>query len=368
MVLLFGENGQGKSNLLEALYMLAIAKSHRASGDRELVRWRQTGDLLHAQVAAVAEHDSGSVRVQIDFRSSSARGALEDNGTGDVPAVDKYVRVNGVPRRSSDLVGEVTAVLFTAQDLDIVIGPPTARRRYLDILVSQVDRRYLKSLQKYQRVVYQRNHLLKSIGAGRSKPSELDFWDDELVAEGAYIMDRRSEAISALSEAAGPIHRGLTGTEQLDLAYAPSAAPEPSYQDAAGGLRRTLDAQRDREIASGFTTVGPHRDDLQMLLDGMDAGQFASRGQCRTLVLAMKLAEARYLKEQRGREPVLLLDDVLSELDSSRREHVLGTVEQFRQSLITTSDRSSVPETFRSRTAMFAVRDGGVELEAAGPA
>ena len=371
MVLLHGGNGQGKSNVLEALYLLAIVKSPRASADRELVRWQALESEAHAQVSAVAQRDAGHVRVQIDFRTVSPT-TRPDEGPVDDPEeghrgpkpVQKCVRVNGVPRRGSDAVGEVNAVMFSAQDLELVLGRPTVRRRYMDILISQLDNRYLRDLQRYQRVVSQRNHLLKAVRQGRSHPGELDFWDDELVETGRYVMARRVDTVRLLSDIAGPVHGELTGNgETVELAYRPSVeiGSGASEDELDESLRKGLEINRPRELAQGFTVCGPHRDDLQMLLDGMDAGVYASRGQCRTVVLAMKLAEARYLSEQRGQEPVLLLDDVLSELDATRRSHVLDRASAYQQCFITSADVDPIGQEYLSRMSRFAVGNGRVE-------
>ena len=363
MVLLQGENGEGKSNLLEAVYLLAIAKSHRASTERELVRRQAIGEETHTQVLAIVERDKGRVRVQIDFRTT------QDAGDGDVEGAEsattqKYVRVNGVPRRSSELVGEINAVMFGAQDLELVLGPPPVRRRYLDILISQLDKRYLRALQRYQRVVSQRNHLLKTIREGRAQKGELDFWDDELVETGSQIVARRADTVRTLSDIAGPIHWELTGDgEALALCYRPSVETSAgaSEDELGQSFRRTLELGRTREVAQGYTVYGPHRDDMQMLLNDMDAGLYASRGQCRTVVLAMKLAEARYLRDQRGQEPILLLDDVLSELDAARRAHVLDRARQYQQCFITTADVGSIGGESLSLMSRYVVSGGRVE-------
>ena len=186
MVLLQGNNGHGKSNLLEAVYLLVIAKSQRASTERELVRRESVGVEFFSQVAAVVQREDGPVRIQVDFKNSVSethRGDAEERLN-----VQKYVRVNGIPRRASELVGEINAVMFSAQDLDMVYGSPGLRRRYMDILISQVDREYLRAVQRYQRVVVQRNHLLKGIKGGRSRPSDLEFWDGELVKSGGVVV------------------------------------------------------------------------------------------------------------------------------------------------------------------------------------
>lgn len=351
-----GDNGHGKSNLLEALYLLAIAKSPRAAADRDLVRWTES-EATHSQVAAVAVRDDGDVRIQIDLIG----GVRPSNNGTETGSLEKHIRVNGVNRRASDLVGEVNAVMFNAQDLDIVLGPPTLRRRYLDVLISQIDSRYLREMQTYQRVVYQRNHLLKSVRAGRSNPAELDYWDSQLLATGRYILERRLETVAELAEICGPIHRDLTDDgAALALTYAPTIDLDSDGSALDEAFARTVEGGRDRDVAAGFTMAGPHRDDLRVLLNGMAAGTYASRGQCRSIVLAMRLGEARYLSARRGQEPVLLLDDVLSELDASRRARVLESVCGYQQCFVTTSDISAIEPRFIADMAVFTVRDGRV--------
>lgn len=374
IVLVQGRNGQGKSNLLEAVYMLAIAKSPRALADREVVRWQAADEDGYAQLSAVAQRDDGPVRVQIDFLGGVARDTnpgVED-AAGDLQQpLRKYLKVNGVPRRTSEVIGEINAVMFGAPDLDLVLGPPTVRRRYLDILISQIEHAYLMALQRYQRVLSQRNHLLKSLRDGRSKPGELDFWDDELAAAGGHIMARRAETVLILSEEAARVHRELSGNGSgLLIEYRPSLATEEALLGELGQivseeemglmLKRSVELQRERELAQGFTASGPHRDDLQVLLENMDAGVYASRGECRTVSLTMKLAEASYLKDRRGQEPVLLLDDVLSELDEPRRSHVLEWASKFEQCLITTTDIDLIDERYVSGSSRFTVSGGHV--------
>jgi DNA replication and repair protein RecF len=229
-------------------------------------------------------------------------------------------------------------------------------------------------MQRYQRVIVQRNHLLKSVRGGRTQPDELGFWDDELVGTGKYIMARRARTIKDLSEKAAPIHGDLSGNgEVLELAYRPSVeTPQDASEDeVALSLRDALAENRPRELAQGFTALGPHRDDVTVRLDGMEAGPYASRGQCRTAVLAMKLAEAGSLSDERGQEPVLLLDDLLSELDAERRAYVLGWVGRYQQTFITTADAGIIDDRFLSQMARYEVRGGGVgrpQGPSAGPA
>ena len=364
-MLLRGGNAQGKSNLLEALYVLAIAKSYRAAHERELVRHAPPGQPLQSQVAAEARRSDGAVRVQIDLTVEGSAHQEDDGAAGpldDGAQVRKQVRVNGLRRRASDLIGEINAVIFEAGDLDIVLGAPSVRRRYVDILISQLDQAYLRALQRYQRVVTQRNFLLKAIREGRARASELDFWDDELAAAGGYVALRRRDTVEALSGLAAPIHAELAGGETLDVTYAPSGgiAVDGDEGDVRNALAALLEERRPRDIGQGVTSGGPHRDDLRLALGGLEAGPYASRGQSRTAALAMKLAEAAYLRRARGEEPVLLLDDVLSELDERRRLQVLETAAGYEQAFITTSDPGQIDPSFRDRTTGFVVEEGTV--------
>ena len=364
MVLIEGENGHGKSNLVEALYLLAIGKSLRAATERELVRWQPpSATETYTHVVAAVEHDSGTTRVQVDFRSSPpVEGAAQPGGESP-PAghVQKYVRVNGAPRRASDLVGELPAVLFTAQDLDLVFGSPSVRRRYLDIMLSQLDRRYLRAAQRYQRVVAQRNQVLKAIAERRAKPDEVEFWSGQAAETGGYMMAARAETVAALSPLAEELYEAMSGGEErCELVYAPSVdAPdsqEPEAYEAA--IRSAMEERLGREIAQGHTVTGPHRDDLLVKIGGMPAGQYASRGQGRTAVLAMKLAEAANLRLTGARPPVLLLDDLMSELDAGRRAHVLDQAADYRQTFITTADPSVIDRARLTRMTRYTVRNG----------
>lgn len=364
MVLVQGDNGHGKSNLLEALYLLVIAKSQRATTERELIRQQSIGEEFFSQVAAVVQRRGGPVRVQVDFKNTvTPTPGVDDE---DRLNVQKYVRVNGVPRRASDLVGEINAVMFSAQDLDLVYGSPGVRRRYMDILISQSDSKYLRAIQRYQRVVTQRNHLLKSIKERRSKSSELQFWDDELVESGVVVMVRRLETLRALSDVAAPINLELTdAAEHLEVVYRPSVElnDQRTVGDIKATIQKALAEVRTREIAQGFSVRGPHRDDFQLLLDGMDVGLYASRGQARTAILALKLAEAAYLRDVRNQEPILLLDDVLSELDASRRHLVLERASHYEQIFLTTADPNLIEPEFFVKMTRYVVKLGEIARE-----
>lgn len=362
MALVQGRNGHGKSNLLEALYMLAIAKSQRATTERELIRKESIGKEFFSQVAAVVQRDGGPVRVQVDFKNVASEG--EHGADEDRLNVQKYVRVNGVPRRAADLVGEVNAVMFSAQDLDLAYGSPSVRRRYMDILISQSDRSYLRAVRRFLQVLAQRNHLLKDIRSRRSSQSELEFWDDELIKSGSIVIAQRREALRVLSEATARANADLTDDgERLALVYRPSVETddEATVQGIGEAMRESMARVRQMEVDRGFSLLGPHRDDFRLLINGMDASSYASRGQARTAILALKLAESAFLHNVRRQRPILLLDDVLSELDDRRRRLILENVSQYEQVFITTAEVDLIEPEFLEKMTRYAVDRGRLE-------
>ncbi|HBJ32271.1 MAG TPA: DNA replication/repair protein RecF [Dehalococcoidia bacterium] len=368
LILLEGANGQGKSNLLEAAYLLAIAKSNRASMDREMVRSEaRIGPQPHAQILAHLTLADGDVRLQVDFSPSGNSGnphSEAETATSEAAVFHKSFRVNGVGRRASSVVGVLNAVMFGAEDLELVYGTPSIRRRYLDILISQLDDRYLRSLQRYHKILAQRNHLLKRIRHRSASPDELQFWDVELIAEASFIIEQRANTLASLNDIVAPLHSELAGADDmLELVYRPSIdiPQEVTVDVAAEILTEGLADERSREIAQGFTILGPHRDDVEPQIAGMQASAYASRGQVRTVVLAMKLAEAEHLKRRRGQEPVLLLDDVLSELDSGRRNLVLDKAATYQQYFITTAEPDIIRPERLSQMHRFDVKLGSVK-------
>lgn len=343
-VVLVGDNAQGKSNLLEAVYLLCIMRSHRVGVERELIRWGAEGERPWARVSGRAQSATDGLEIEV---------VLQQTGP---ETVAKRIKVNGVHRRAGEAVGSLTGVIFSADDIGLLTGPPALRRRYLDIAACQLSRRYLSSLQRYQKVLAQRNSLLKLLSQGRARREELEFWDRELVTEGSYIRRHRHTLVEALGGLAQAIHSGLTrGEESLELEYRPSP-PDPSPEALASALAQ----DREREIALGMTLTGPHRDELRFKVNGFDAGIYGSRGQQRTVALSLRLAEARYLNQDRGQPPVLLLDDVLSELDARRRDQLLESLAPFDQWLLTTTDLSQVAPPFPQQSALFRIQGGTV--------
>lgn len=344
-----GANGQGKTNLLEAICLLSVGRSPRTSADGEMLARGAAsaagGGVVHAQAAAEVETARGLLRVQVDLSGDGAARAR------------KAFSVNGARRRSADFVGALKSAMFAAEDLRLTDGPPSARRRYMDILVSQMERAYLRDAQDYRKLLAQRNSLLKAIRRRASAPAELDFWDERMASLGARIMAARARAVASLNDAARPIHARLAESDGgITLSYAPSARiGEPSSDgggadETAAALLDAMRRGRRDDIAAGFCRLGPHRDDLEVAIGGMSVGSYASRGQSRAAALAMRLGEAQLLADADGDQPVILLDDVVSELDPERRRRVLDMAEGYEQTLVATAEPGLASE-FAGRAA-----------------
>ncbi len=357
--LFIGDNAQGKSNLLESLYLLSTLRSSRASSDADLVRREILGaDLPVARLEAQVERSAGSLHLEL---------AIVGRTTDPQHRAGKRVRVNGVPRRASEAVGQLAAVLFTTLDIEIVSGPPLLRRRYLDMMISQVDRGYLRAMQRYQQVVQQRNSLLKQVKERQANPSELNFWDQELAHAGGIIMQARAEALGHLTaQSTFHMERLSDGQESLQLTYRPAIGgldeidcpiEETEWTER---MLRALANLRAREVQAGATLCGPHRDDVTIEINSLPSDSFASRAQQRTAALALRIAEASYLRRALGDDPVVLLDDVLSELDTRRRRGVLEFVDSFQQVFVTTAEPDRVREVMTRATGRFVVAAGAI--------
>lgn len=355
VTVLFGGNAQGKTNLLEAVYMLATARSVRAESERELINWSsaETDEIPYTRIKGTFQRLNSPVRLEMVVQ-------LERASLVEASQLQKRGWVNGVPKRAGDLVGEVNAVLFTPQDIELVHGPPSIRRHYLNILLSQADRAVLRELQRYARVLAQRNSLLKAIRERRASPRELVFWDKELIESGTAITAQRLEAMSALQGLTRDIHRELTASdEDLQVVYKPSVRAGEGV-DLKAAFTAGLSAMRDREVFAGMSLMGPHRDDFGFSISGRDMAAFASRGQQRTASLALKLAEARYLARRAGDPPVLLLDDVFSELDGRRQAFLLAWIANWEQALLTTAEPERIDRRVSVPVTMLEVTSGQI--------
>lgn len=321
--ILFGPNGEGKTNVLEAIFFLATARSHRGARDAELLGWGSDRFEIAAHVVRLPTQ----VRLEIAWS----------------PDGRKQLRVGGKPEpKLSNLIGRLNAVMFAPEDLSLLKGPPAVRRRFLDMELSQLSRTYFHHLQEYQRALAQRNALLRNESPSPSLRALLEVYDQPLIEHGSQVAARRSAAVLELSPRARAYHGTFSdGRESLGLRYVSTldAASEVSTDPSAlaeAFARRLTETRRDEEYRR-TTLVGPHRDDLEVQIDGRDARVFGSQGQQRSAVLALKLAELEHLREVVGEEPVLLLDDVTSELDSRRRRFLLEAVARNAQTFITTT-------------------------------
>lgn len=357
----WGDNAQGKTNLLEAVYLLATTRSDRAGSDAEFVRWGAAEDGVGA-ARVVGRAVRGRAEVQVELALM-----LREGVSGPSQRTARRLRVNGLPRRATEVIGQVLAVLFTTQDIDLLTGPPSGRRRYLDLMLSQVDHSYLRALQRFQRVMQQRNVLLRRIAEDGVRPDQLGTWDEELVLQGALITERRSRAVAELHEQASVVHNQLSGGQgTLAIRYTPQLAEErkgglpETIEDLRSLYRDALARRRQKEIQAGVSLVGPHRDDMTLEIDGHAAGSFGSRAQQRTVALALRLAEAEFLRGHSGESPVLLLDDILSELDRRRRVTVLSAVERAGQALLTTAELDRFSPAFLDAAQVFQVAAGSV--------
>ena len=365
-----GGNAQGKTSLLEAAYTLAVGRSFRTERERQVLNFDAARDGAAAYITGIACVDGQSLMVVIGYQPAVREAGADGGGDANnpepatLPPVSKQIRVNRQPATAAGLVGRIAASLFSVDDLNLVLGAPAHRRRYLDVLISQADRSYLQALQRFQAALRNRNGLLRRRREGHVDPEELEYWDEQLVQWGATVTFGRSKALARLTVFARRQH-GELGEPGQDLAlkYLPSVSPGDDVEDTASAFQRELQRSSARELATAVTAVGPHRDNFMMYVSGLDAAAFASRGEARTIALALRLAEAEYLAETRGDDPIILLDDVFSEMDHGRQERVLQKVSRYRQTLITTTEIGPVREALGDGAAYFGVADGAVSNE-----
>lgn len=340
-----GRNASGKTSFLEAIVMLSTTRSPRAVSDRDVIRWKSGMDLRvppYSRVEASIETDSGPLIVGLTLE--------QDQGVAG--QARKRFLLDGQAVRAQDVVGMLKCVLFTPEDVYLVSGPPAERRRQMDILISQIDRGYLSALSRFARIVTQRNGLLKSFARDRRHwrdaraVTELSYWDEEFIASASYLVNARTIAAEKLSELIRSRSLALIDEAMIGFAYAPrmalpelpdSTAPIARRQTIAAALEQQLSSRRDEEFRRGMSLLGPQRDDFSYSIDERPLAQFGSRGQQRLGVVAYKLSEADLIREASGEPPVLLLDDVLSELDAVHRDLLLAAIAKDSCQLFVTS-------------------------------
>jgi DNA replication and repair protein RecF len=338
---LVGSNAQGKTNLLEAIYVCCVGRSHQTVRDRELIRWgEETASLM-----VDCRHRDGPHRVEVRLTLSGR----------------KMVRINGHPvHRLGELMGHMNAVIFSPAELSLVRDGPSCRRRFIDIAMSQIRPAYFYTLQRYQHALAQRNALLRAIAAGGGGRDTLPVWEAQLARSGARLIVARRDFCDRLSQRAAGIHERLSGGEKL-LAVYEASARSGDVPDLEAELQAGMMNGRDADIRRGATSLGPHRDDLALTLDGRDIRAFGSQGQKRTCALSLKLAEREMMREETGEEPLLLLDDVLSELDEDRRRMLLSHIEN-TQVFITCVNAEQAPALYRRSARVYDVEAGRVSV------
>ena len=372
-VLLVGSNAQGKTSLLEAIYFLATFTSFQTHTDRQLVNFAVARENP-AVARIVAEYERGHKSHRIEVRIiMEAVGPLGQRAR-------KEVLLDGVKRTTSEVIGQFNAALLIPQMAQVLEGGPEDRRRYLNLVLAQVVPGYARALSDYSQTITQRNALLKQLSERGGDVSQLDFWDGNLAQTGSQIMFWRIQSIQELERLAARIHLSLTrGKEVLRLAYDPAfdPLPRPSGQfslrmdvpiDRSGldldtikrGFSESLKKLRSEEINRGVTTIGPHRDEMRFLSNGVDLGDYGSRGQVRTTLLAIKLAEVAWMKEKTGEWPVILLDEVMAELDAERRADLLSALSETEQALLTTTDANLFTSAFAAASTLWRVQNGAV--------
>ena len=353
--ILFGRNAQGKTNLLEAIYYLSTGRSYRPVRDCQLIRWDKDFFVIDSFFC----NERGTNRLEIKYSNSDG-----------IRPSEKEIHINGVlKKKTAEWLGRFNSVLFAPEDLYIVKGSPAERRRLIDDDISQISPLYYQKIQRYTRILNQRNHLLRRICAHKANYDELQVWNHQFCETGAQIIAKRLQVLEKLTPLTRLMHRKLTGGEEnLEIRYMYGRRTElRTQQGNVPELEEMLLAeamkQQKEEIIRGGTLFGPHRDDYAILLNGADLKAYGSQGQHRTAVLAVKLAELEFFKAETGEYPVLLLDDVLSELDEKRRERLVGTLmDKDIQCFITTTEELA-PDQRMNNAARFFIRQGKMFLE-----
>lgn len=342
--LIIGDNAQGKTNILEAIYLCAVGKSHRFVKDVEIIFFGKYGYFIEIYL----NKSKRSYKIEVEFSTK----------------IGKRIKAGGIElKKIGELLGKLVVVMFSPDDLRLVKESPSYRRRFIDILICQLYASYLFDLQQYHKVLEQRNNLLKQI---KNKPDlevTLDIWDDKLVEAGSRVILRRIEFAGKIMIEGKKIHNKLTlEKEELNVEYRCMFLLENyidiNYEQISEKFKSEIKKNKIIDIKRGFTSVGPHRDDLRLSINGLDIAKFGSQGQQRTVVLSLKLAELEILKQEIGESPVLLLDDVFSELDENRREFLRENIKDLQVFITSTDDLEESMKNEKYR--VFKVKSGNV--------
>lgn len=333
--ILYGDNAQGKTNVLESIYLCGTTKSHKGSKDREIIRFNEE----ESHIRMMINKNENSYKIDMHLKKSKAKG----------------VAINGVPiKKARELFGIVNLVFFSPEDLNIIKNGPSERRRFIDLELCQLDKIYLMELTNYNRIVNQRNQLLKEIFFKPKLKETLDIWEDQMISYGSKIIEKRKNFIEELNEIISTIHHQMTGgIENLEVAYDPNVVER--------NFKSSLVDSREKDMKLKTTSVGPHRDDMCITINGIDIRKYGSQGQQRTAALSLKLAEINLVKKIIRDTPILLLDDVLSELDSSRQNYLLNSIHDIQTMITCTGLDEFVSNRFKINK-VFKVVNGNVFL------
>ncbi|KAA1039522.1 DNA replication/repair protein RecF [Macrococcus equipercicus] len=340
---LIGANAQGKTNLLEAIYCLALAKSHRATHDKELINW----DADFALIEGELEYKHGTMPLSLQISSKG-----------------KKAKANHLEQsKLTQYIGHMNVVLFAPEDLNLVKGSPQIRRRFIDIEIGQISAVYLNDLSNFQRILKQKNHYLKQLKQNpQGDRTMLDVLNQQFSEYAARLTLRRHQFISQLEEKAIDIHSGITKTaEMLTIHYQASLQLQDNLEAMIAATYSKLSESMDKEIDRMASLYGPHRDDLTFSINGIDVQTYGSQGQQRTTALSLKLAEIELINEEIGEYPILLLDDVLSELDDTRQTHLLTTIQHKVQTFVTTTSVEGIEHETIEQAKLFYVDHGHIQ-------
>lgn len=340
-----GENAQGKTNVMESIYVLAMAKSHRTSNDKELIHWNAD----YGKIKGVIQKKYGPLPIELILSKKGKKGKLN----------------HLEQTRLSNYIGQMNVVMFAPEDLNVVKGSPQIRRRFIDMEIGQISSVYLHDLLNFQKVLKQRNHLLK-MNQGKSNMNDVmfDVYTEQYIQVAVKIIHKRFKFMELLQKWAEPIHSGISrGLETLVIKYQPVTGMESDWtiEELSNYLEKKLAEIKQRELDRGVTLLGPHRDDLQFTVNGYDVQTYGSQGQQRTTALSLKLAEIELIKQETRETPILLLDDVLSELDDYRQSHLLNTIQGGVQTFVTTTSVEGIHHETIQHAEMFHVKQGEID-------
>ncbi|WP_100523481.1 DNA replication/repair protein RecF [Mycobacteroides abscessus] len=339
ITLFLGQNAQGKTNLMESIYVLALTKSHRSNKDKEWINW----DEEFSWIKGTVQRKRGPLQLEIQL-----------TGKG------KKAKINGLEQKKlSDYVGSINVVMFAPEDLNIVKGSPQQRRKFLDMEIGQVSPMYIHLLSQYQKVLSQRNQCLKDAFKNRKYIDFLEVLNEQLAELAVKIIQRRTEFLAKMEAWANQVHQDITQQkETLKIEYLPSFPLDSTEQ-----FVQQLNQLKEKELARGTSLLGPHRDDLHFYINGTSVQQYGSQGQQRTTALSLKLAEIQLIFEEIGEYPILLLDDVLSELDSSRQSHLLDAIKDKVQTFVTTTGVEGLHHQTLENASVFRIQAGTAIME-----